>query len=66
MPEQEQPTYQSYLIRFQRAEGQSRWRATLHDTHSTRVLHFATEMELVRHLLTVLDVPSDQQLVDSK
>lgn len=56
----EQKDYQSYLIRFQRSDAQSPWRVTLQDILSDRVLHFASEEELMCHLRSVLGTASLQ------
>ena len=52
----EQTKYQAYLIRFQRGEGETDWRATLQDVQSCHTLRFPTERELMRYLLHELQV----------
>ena len=44
-------TYQAYLLRLQRAQSNGRWRSTLENVHTGEVLHFATEREMITHLL---------------
>lgn len=51
--------YQAYLVRFQRSEGQPRWRVRLENAVSGEVHHFATERELLRYLMQVLAVVPD-------
>ncbi|MCB9432306.1 MAG: hypothetical protein H6668_10005 [Ardenticatenaceae bacterium] len=43
--------YQAYLIRFQRRPEANAWRATLENAHSSEVVQFATEKELLLFLL---------------
>ena len=49
-----QTEHKSYLVRFQRGQGQLHWRATLQDVRSEQVIHFESEQELVRMLLLFL------------
>ena len=46
--------YQAYLVRFKRRESQSSWCATLENVHTHETLSFATERELLVHMLHVL------------
>lgn len=46
--------YMAYLLQLQRAEGSTRWRATLEDVHTRETLTFATERELLAYLLRIL------------
>lgn len=48
--------YQAYLLRLQRGHGQAHWRAMLRDAATGDERHFATERELVRFLLTTLQL----------
>ncbi len=49
-----QSQYLAYLVRFQRGEGERHWRASLQDVRTQTTMQFATEIELIRHLLTVM------------
>ena len=42
--------YQAYLLRLQRSQGQTHWRAILENAHTGEVLHFATEIKLLGYL----------------
>ena len=46
--------YQAYLLRLERGKGQQRWRATLENAQTGDVLHFASERDLLLHLLRAL------------
>ena len=48
--------YQAFLLRLHRSQGQIHWRVTMENAHTGEVLHFATERELLRYLLEVLEV----------
>ena len=48
--------YQAFLLRLHRSQGQMHWRVTMENAHTGEVLHFATERELLRYLLEVLQV----------
>ena len=54
-------TYYAYLIRFQRMEDLSRWRATLRNAQTGEVLRFADEKACLHYLLNMLhgNVPSE-------
>ena len=47
-------TYHAFLLRLQRYHNQGKWRVTLQDVQTDELLHFANEMELVKHLLKLL------------
>ena len=52
--------YLAFLLRLQRGQGQTQWRATMQNAQTGEILHFATERELLRYLLNILTVvPSD-------
>ena len=66
MPNQTQ--HKSFLVRFQRGQGQRHWRATLQDVRSEQVIHFETEQELVRavlHLLSTQPVEEDTSIAEA-
>ena len=42
--------YQAYLLRLQRGQGQTHWRARLENAQTGEVLYFATEVKLLRYL----------------
>ena len=46
--------YQAFLLRLQRGQGQTQWRATMQNAQTGEILHFATERELLRYLMQVL------------
>ncbi len=46
--------YQAFLLRLQRAESNGRWRSTLQNIQTGEIHHFATEREMVAHLLESL------------
>ena len=46
--------YQAHLLRLQRNESTNGWRATMVNAHTGETLHFATEQELLRHLMQIL------------
>ncbi|MCB9433304.1 MAG: hypothetical protein H6668_15115 [Ardenticatenaceae bacterium] len=46
--------YQAFLLRLQRAENNGRWRSTLQNVQTGETHHFATEQEMVIHLLSSL------------
>ena len=52
----ENNNYHAYLIRFQRGEGETHWRATLQDVQSSQPLRFPNERELICYLLHKLQV----------
>jgi len=52
--------YLAFLLRLQRGQGQTQWRATIQNAQTGEILRFATERELLRYLLNILTVvPSD-------
>lgn len=54
--------YQAYLLRLTRTQTNGRWRATLQNVHTGEAWHFATEEEMVRHLLqTLAHSPNEAQ-----
>lgn len=53
--------YRAYLLRLQRGQHQQAWRATLQDVNTREVLHFPTERDLLRHLLTILAASSTHE-----
>ncbi len=48
------PQYKAFLIRFQRHDSTHSWRTTLQDAQTKQTLHFASENEAIRYLLTHL------------
>ena len=54
--------YQAYLLRLQRSQSNGRWRSTLQNVQTGEILRFATEREMINHLLAFLsqdaEVPS--------
>jgi len=48
--------YLAFLLRLQRGQGQTQWRATMQNAQTGEILHFATERELLRYLMHVLTV----------
>ena len=48
--------YLAFLLRLQRGQGQTQWRATMQNAQTGEILHFATERELLRYLMRVLMV----------
>lgn len=46
--------YLAFLVRFQRGQGQRHWRASLLDVRTQTTVHFATEIELIRHMLAAM------------
>ena len=46
--------YLAFLLRLQRGQGQTQWRATMQNAQTGEILHFATERELLRYLMQVL------------
>ena len=57
--------YQAYLVRFQRQQDGSHWRATLENAHTQEVIQFASERELLLFLLQRLQRPLPTQTIDS-
>ena len=49
-----QSRYLAFLVRFQRGEGERHWRASLQDVRTQTTMQFATEIELIRHMLTTM------------
>jgi hypothetical protein len=61
--------YLAFLLRLQRGQGQTEWRATMQNAQTGEILRFATERELLRYLMRVLTVASpelDSREADSK
>lgn len=61
--------YLAFLLRLQRGQGQTQWRASMQNAQTGEILRFATERELLRYLIQVLMVaPSepDDQGAESK
>ena len=52
-------TYHAFFLLFQRFHNQGQWRVTLQDVQTNEMLHFANEMELVKHLLQLLAEPRE-------
>ena len=48
--------YQAFLLRLQRSKSSNHWRATLQNAHTGEIRHFATEREMLHHLLRELVV----------
>ena len=48
--------YKAFLLRLQRSQGQTHWRATLENAHTGELLRFATEREMLRFLMQVLTI----------
>ncbi|MCA9963882.1 MAG: hypothetical protein KC423_06560 [Anaerolineales bacterium] len=46
--------YQAFLLRLQRTEGGGRWRSSLQNVQTGETFHFATEQEMITHLLDSL------------
>ena len=46
--------YQAFLLRLQRAENNGRWRSSLQNVQTGETFHFATEQEMIAHLLVSL------------
>ena len=54
--------YQAYLLRLKRTQSNGHWRATLQNIQTGETMHFATEEDMVRHLLkTLTDAPINVQ-----
>lgn len=53
--------YQAYLVRFQRRYETNTWRATLENAHSSEVVQFASEKELLLFLLCRLSGYHNEQ-----
>jgi hypothetical protein len=48
--------YLAFLLRLQRGQGQTQWRATMQNAQTGEILRFATERELLRYLMQVLTI----------
>jgi hypothetical protein len=46
--------YLAFLLRLQRGQGQTQWRATMQNAQTGEILRFATDRELLRYLMQVL------------
>ena len=46
--------YQAYLLRLHRSQNQMHWRVTMENAHTSELLRFATERELLRYLMKLL------------
>ena len=46
--------YLAFLLRLQRGQGQTQWRASMQNAQTGEILRFATERELLRYLMQVL------------
>ena len=46
--------YQAYLLRLHRSQNQTHWRVIMENAHTGELLRFATERELLRHLMKLL------------
>ena len=46
--------YLAFLLRLQRGQGQTEWRASMQNAKTGEILRFATERELLRYLMQVL------------
>ncbi len=46
--------YQAHLLRLQRNKSTNGWRATMENAHTGETTRFATEQELLRHLVKIL------------
>ena len=58
--------YQAYLVCFQRRSEANTWRATLENAHSSEVVQFASEKELLLFLLCRLSGRHDKQPGDDQ
>jgi hypothetical protein len=47
--------YKAYLIRFQRGQGETSWRAALQNAYRDETLRFGNERELFHYLLNILN-----------
>jgi hypothetical protein len=57
--------YNAYLLRLQRTDATSRWRAVLEDAHTGEILRFASETELLLYLLQKLDTQQKHEKAQS-
>jgi hypothetical protein len=48
--------YLAFLLRLQRGQGQTQWRASLQNAQTGETLQFATERDLLRYLMKVLSI----------
>ena len=46
--------YLAFLLRLQRGQGQTQWRATMQNAQTGEIFRFTTERELLRYLMQVL------------
>jgi hypothetical protein len=61
--------YLAFLLRLQRGQGQTQWRATMQNAQTGEILRFPTERELLRYLMQVLTTAAPDlngQEADSK
>ncbi|MCB8984908.1 MAG: hypothetical protein H6659_13845 [Ardenticatenaceae bacterium] len=59
--------YRAYLLRLQRSQGQTHWRATLENAHTGELLRFANQNEMLRYLMQVLavELPASDDQADA-
>jgi hypothetical protein len=48
--------YLAYLLRLQRGQGQTNWRATMQNAQTGEVIRFVSERDLLRYLIQVLSI----------
>jgi hypothetical protein len=48
--------YLAFLLRLQRGQGQTQWRATIQNAQTGEVIYFASERDLIRYLMRVLTI----------
>jgi len=51
--------YQAYLLRLQRNQSTNQWRATMINAHTGDTIQFASEQELLRHMIKMLTMSDD-------
>jgi hypothetical protein len=57
--------YLAFLLRLQRSQGQTEWRASMQNAKTGEILRFATERELLHYLIQILSV-APPGLLDSR